>query len=67
MRLAKKVGRRLRRASDPTQLGDPVRQHVELEERLNDGRGNGIVTAPGTKGGLRPLVVPTASAQACWA
>ena len=56
--LTEKVGGRLGRTSDPAQLRDPVRWGVELKKRLNDRRGDRIMTAPGAEGRLSPLVIP---------
>ncbi len=57
VRLAHEVGRRLRGAADPRELRHPMRRNVQLPERLDDGRGHGVVAASGAQGGNGSLVV----------
>src|SRR6476660_5446898 len=45
VRLAKEVGRGLRRTADARELGNGVRRNREFPERLDDGGGDGVVPA----------------------
>src|SRR5208282_937633 len=45
VRFAEKIGRRLRRAADAGELGDPVRLEIELETGLDDRGANRIMAA----------------------
>ena len=63
VRGAEEIGRRLRRAADARQLGDPMRRQVELETRAHDGRADRIVPATGAEGGDRALVVAAGEAE----
>src|SRR5580700_11803395 len=57
MARAHEVGRRLGRAADAGELGDLVRQDVELVAGLDDGRADRIVAAAGAQGRDRALIV----------
>ena len=61
--LAEEIGRRLRRAADPRQLGDAVRREVELEAGLDDRRGDRVVAAAGAERRDRALVVAVGEAE----
>ena len=63
VRFLQEVRGRLRRAADPRQLGDAVRRNREVPERLDDGRGDRIVPAPGAQRRDRPLVVALGQAD----
>src|SRR5204862_7274475 len=54
---ADEVGRRLRRTADAGELGDLVRQDVELVAGLDDRRADRIVAAAGAQGRDGALVV----------
>ena len=57
VRLAEKIGRRLRRAADAGELGDLVRFEIELEAGLDDRGADRIVAAAGAQGRHRPFVI----------
>src|ERR1700739_3536886 len=63
VRLAEKIGRRLRRAADAGELGDLVRLQAQLETSLDDRGTDRIVAAAGAKGRHRPLIVAVSKAE----
>src|SRR5436853_342470 len=63
MRVAKEIGRRLRRAADAGNLRHPVRLDRELEAGLNDGARDRIVTAAGAQGRHRAFIIAVRVAE----
>ena len=63
VRIAEEIGRRLRRAADPRQLGDAMRLDVEVVERLDDRRRDRIVAAARAQRRDRALVVAARVAE----
>src|SRR5262249_28207247 len=58
VRVAEEVVGGLRAAADARELGDPVRQDIELPERLYQCGGYGVVTAAGAERRDLAFVVP---------
>src|SRR2546429_656266 len=63
VRVAEEVGRGLRRAADAGELGDAVRRHVELEERLDDRARDRVVPAARAQRRHRPFIVAVGVAE----
>src|SRR6187200_1084948 len=63
MRVAEKVGRRLRRATDTGKLGYPMRLDLKLETGLDDCCGDRVVTASRAKGRNGTLVISACIAE----
>ena len=63
VRIAQKVGRRLRRAADAGELGDAMRRQVELETGVHDRRRDRVMAAAGAERGDRALVVAMREAE----
>ena len=63
VRLAEKIGRRLRRAADAGELGDAVRRQAQLEAGLDDRGADRIMAAAGAQGRHRPLVIAPGKAE----
>src|SRR5207253_5199200 len=57
VRLAEKIGRRLRRAADAGELGDAMWLQAQLEAGLDNRGTDGIVAAAGAQGRHRSLVI----------
>ena len=63
VRVAEKVGRRLRRAADARQLGHAVWLDLQFETGLDDRRRYGIVTTTRAQRGNRSFVVAVGVAE----
>ena len=61
--LAQHVGRRLRRAADAAELGDPVRRQAQFEAGVDDRRADRVVAAAGAERRHRAFVVAVGEAE----